>query len=656
MDTTNTEPPPTTNTPDHNGSKKTGLAALVPRFSGLRGKLIIPYVTLTLLLAMLGIFVVTRLVTSSLQERFANTLYETSRAAADNIVLQEQTNLQNLRLMVFTQGVPEALAAGDVGSLKNQLIPLVENYKIELLTLINQNGSVILNLHKDQITGNYITSFEGDLALDPIVKNILQGYQDDKGDKFVRVVNTPFGPALITSAPVRDSAGSLAGVMLVGTRLESLLSTSKAQSLADIILLDENNNLLNTTFTESGDTFAVLRNAGVEATAFTSPKIQELSLYGRQFQILYSPFILRQQPVGLLGVAMPSSYVVSTEATSRNTFSLLFTLGTSATILIGYLLAQNIARPILRLRTMSQSVASGDLNQTINLKRSDEIGDLASAFDQMTSHLRERTEEAERLYAETVQRNQELAAINARLQETQLQLIQSEKLAAIGQLTAGIVHDVKNPLTVIKGTAELMQEEPDLADDVRKELSMIRESAVKANNIVTDLLKFARQTTPELKSQDLRETVQASIRLTTYLSRQAQVKVELSLPEEPMMVSYDAQQVEQVFINLIANAIQAMPDRGSLQVKLDRNDGMAAVAFADTGTGIPPEVINRIFDPFFTTKPEGQGTGLGLSVSYGIIASHQGRIEVQSQVGQGTTFTVLLPFNQTETPLGGDNQ
>jgi two-component system NtrC family sensor kinase len=472
---------------------------------------------------------------------------------------------------------------------------------------------------------------------------------DEKGDKFVRVINTPFGQALVTSAPVRDSTGSLVGVMLVGTRIETLLSTTKTQTLADIILLDDSHKLLGTTLPATGDTSTVLENAAVEAAAFTTPKIQELSLYGRTFQVLYSPFILRAQPVGLLGIAMPSSYVVSTEATSRNTFSLLFTLGTCATILVGYLLAQNIARPILRLRTMSQSVASGDLNQTINLRRSDEIGDLAEAFDQMTSHLRDRTEEAERLYAETVQRNKELAAINARLQETQLQLIQSEKLAAIGQLTAGIVHDVKNPLTVIKGTAELMQEEPNLSDDERKELSMIRESAVKANNIVSDLLKFARQTTAEKKSQDLRETVTASIRLTTYLSRQAQVKMDVSLPDQPVMVAYDAQQVEQVFINLIANAIQAMPDRGSLQVNLEQKDGMATVSFADTGTGIPPEIINRIFDPFFTTKPEGQGTGLGLSVSYGIIASHEGRIEVQSQVGQGTTFTVFLPLEQSGT-------
>jgi signal transduction histidine kinase len=112
-----------------------------------------------------------------------------------------------------------------------------------------------------------------------------------------------------------------------------------------------------------------------------------------------------------------------------------------------------------------------------------------------------------------------------------------------------------------------------------------------------------------------------------------------------ILVSYDAQQIEQVLINLIHNAIQAMPNRGTLRVTLGQNDGTAAIMVEDTGTGIAPENMKRIFDPFFTTKPEGQGTGLGLSVSYGIIANHEGRIDVQSEVGKGTSFTISLPLD-----------
>ncbi len=315
-------------------------------------------------------------------------------------------------------------------------------------------------------------------------------------------------------------------------------------------------------------------------------------------------------------------------------------------IVIGYLLAQLIARPIMRLRDMSQAVAGGDLNQSTGLTQTDEIGELAGAFDTMTLRLRERTAEAARLYAETVQRNKELADTNARLQAMQLQLIQSEKLAAVGQLTAGIVHDVKNPLAVIKGLAEVLQDDATITDETRHELQVIRESAEKANRIVSDLLKFARQSQPEMETHDLRETVEASVRLTTYLIREARIQLVKEVPEQTMPVTYDPQQIEQVLINMIHNAIQAMPNRGTLSVHLGQVDGAAAIAIQDTGTGIKPENLKRIFDPFFTTKPEGVGTGLGLSVSYGIIANHKGRIEVESEVGKGTKFTIFLPVDR----------
>jgi two-component system NtrC family sensor kinase len=355
-------------------------------------------------------------------------------------------------------------------------------------------------------------------------------------------------------------------------------------------------------------------------------------------------------------IILPSNYIVSTISTSRNVFSLIFALGTASVILIGYLLAQNIARPILKLRTMSAAVAAGDLNQSSGLKRSDEIGELATSFDTMTIRLRERTEEAARLYAETVQRNRELAEINQRLQAAQAQLIQSEKLAAVGQLTAGIVHDVKNPLAVIKGLAEELEE--DIGEDpyAQDGLRTIRESASKASTIVTDLLKFARQSEPRKVQQDLRDTINTSIRLTEYLARKGKIEIVTELPEESVIGVYDGQQIEQVLINLITNAIQAMPDGGTLVITLENKSQEAVVKLEDNGIGIPTENLPRIFDPFFTTKPEGEGTGLGLSVGYGIISRHGGRIAAESTEGVGTTFTISLPKDAEVTEHEKDDR
>jgi two-component system NtrC family sensor kinase len=297
---------------------------------------------------------------------------------------------------------------------------------------------------------------------------------------------------------------------------------------------------------------------------------------------------------------------------------------------------------------MSQAVAGGDLEQSSGLLRSDEIGELANAFDIMTLRLRERTDEATRLYAEAIQRAKELAEINIRLQATQAQLVQSEKLASVGQLTAGIVHDVKNPLAVIKGLAEELAEEPDMDEYSIDGLKTIRESASKANTIVTDLLKFARQSTPEMQNRDMRDTIESVLRLTEYLTRKGRVEVEAILPDQAVMATYDPQQIEQVLINLLTNAVQAMPEGGALTFDLSQTDEEVILKVTDTGMGIAEEYFARIFDPFFTTKPEGEGTGLGLSVSYGIITRHGGRIDVSSTVGEGTTFTINLPIMSDE--------
>ena len=647
------EPPavePNGHRPNHGVvGESAGLKSRLARLASLRSKLIIPYVLLSLLLALVGVFVVSRLVAASWHERVSNQLYEASRVAADGIVRQERENLENLRLMVFSQGVAEAMAARDVAALETLLIPIMLNNDVDFVSAIDPQGVEISTWDLDTSGDTYIRTQGYDFSQQPLVANILAGTPDEVGDKYVGILEPILGRVLATSAPVYDDQDNLTGVLISGILVDRMMREIKTQALADLILLDMDNRLISTSMAEVEEIQGTLEQVGAQAQATGSSQPVDIVLYERQYQLKYTDLKLRGQTVGSLGVALPNSYAISKEAQSRWIFILVFTIGTAGTILVGYALAQNIARPILHLRSLSQSVASGDLDQESGLERTDEIGELADAFDQMTENLRQRTAEAERLYAETAQRNIELAAINQRLQETQQQLVQSEKLAAVGLLTAGIVHDVKNPLTVIKGTAELLQEDDSHSPEMRKALSLIREGAVKANKIVSDLLTFARQAPPELKPQDLRETVQAAMRLTTYLTRQAQVRMSAELPEQAVITVYDSQQIEQVFINLITNAIQATQEHGTLRIRLAQDDHYAAAAFEDTGSGIPPENLHRIFDPFFTTKPAGQGTGLGLSVSYGIIASHGGRIEVSSEVGNGSTFTVYLPLAENSS-------
>ncbi len=621
---------------------------------GLRAKLIIPYVLLTMIIAMVGTFVVTRLVTSSSAERFQNQINEASTVAADGIVRREKAQLETLRLMVFLEGVPEALAQQDASALQARLMALAQNSKVEAVVAVNLQGQAVLTLVRDATTGNYSAAEGGDFSPYPLVTDVLNGRVDAVGDKFTGLVDTALGRLLFTSAPVRDSTGKLAGVLMTGTRLTTLVNELKQQASADIIVLNPSGKFMASTLAESDreDFQRGLELTPQEAASINLSLPRDLKIYNRDHEALYAPLIVRRQTTGVLGVVLQSDFIVERGTTSRDQIALIFTLGTLGMILVGYILAQSIARPILRLRAVSHAVATGDLEQRTGLRQADEIGELATDFDTMTLKLRERTAEAARLYAESIQRNEELARINAELQAAQQQLVQSEKLAAVGQLTAGIVHDVKNPLAIIVGLAEELPEHVELDPIARKHLTTIRDSARRANTIVTDLLKFARESTPDMKRQDLRDTIEAVLRLTDYMARKAKVQVVKDLPPAPVWVTYDALQIEQVLMNLVQNAIQAMPHGGSLRVNLSQASEAVALAVADTGVGIPQKNLSRIFDPFFTTKAPGEGTGLGLSMAYGIIARHGGRIDVGSIEGQGTTFTILLAAHQAKNNGG----
>ncbi len=248
-----------------------------------------------------------------------------------------------------------------------------------------------------------------------------------------------------------------------------------------------------------------------------------------------------------------------------------------------------------------------------------------------------------RLYEEAQRRLRELEHANRKLIEAQNQLIRSEKLASIGQLTAGVAHELNNPIGIILGFAQIASEDINPADPLASYLDTIERQALRCKRIISDLLGFARQSEPKVEVADVRRIVNDTLAVIEYQLTLSHINVVRNFAEEVQPVRVDTNQMQQVFLNIIQNAMQAMPQGGTLTIGVEQRADRVAIAFSDTGIGIPPENLNRVFDPFFTTKEAGQGTGLGLSVSYGIAARHGGKIEVESTVGAGTTFTVLLP-------------
>jgi len=297
-------------------------------------------------------------------------------------------------------------------------------------------------------------------------------------------------------------------------------------------------------------------------------------------------------------------------------------------ILIAYIvhmLTRQILLPINRAVDYTQKIAKGDFTPIRpRRKYRDEFSNLAIAINRMSHEIRVR----------------------------QVQLTQSRKMAAIGNLTAGIAHELNNPLNNISLTTEALLEgfEEYSIPEKLEMLNDIFTQVERASGTVRNLLDFTRTEQPTFKSIAIGDIINSTIRLLANEMTLNDIELKLNIKQNLPPVLGNDRNLQQVFLNLLLNSIQALPDGGAVNIEaaLDE-DHYIRIDVSDTGYGIPPENLEKIFDPFFTTKEVGKGTGLGLSVTYGIIENHKGRITVKSQVGKGTTFSVFLPY-QVESP------
>jgi two-component system NtrC family sensor kinase len=295
-----------------------------------------------------------------------------------------------------------------------------------------------------------------------------------------------------------------------------------------------------------------------------------------------------------------------------------------ASILITFALAipvsGYITRPLGELRKLvqtSQKVSQGDLSARAPVNVGGEVGLVASSFNTMLDTL----------------------------QSTQDKLIQSEQLASLGQLAAGVAHELNNPLATILLYADILRRESALDLQYQTDLETIINETLRCKQIVSGLLNFARQTQVNAQPTSVNDLIQELIEIEKRHTRYEKIDFNLELDAALPLAELDAAQFREVLLNLIHNAADAMPDGGKITIRTAaKPDDMIAVEVQDEGKGIPPEHLSKLFTPFFTTKPVGKGTGLGLAIIYGIVKMHRGQINVQSEVGRGTTFTISLPI------------
>lgn len=328
----------------------------------------------------------------------------------------------------------------------------------------------------------------------------------------------------------------------------------------------------------------------------------------------------------LAGMLLFLLSTVSLRGTERH--RVLVIAGAGAVAICGVIivvLASTFQRPMIELQDQMERVGEGDLNVSVGFaRRNDEIGDLGRNFNRMVQQLRESREEIEHLH--------------------RTQMSRAEHFATLGELATGLAHEIRNPLAGIAGVIEIVGRDLPASSPAKTVVKEVRQEITQINRILTDLLETARPSAPEIRSSDLNTTVEHAVMLARQQVLSKPIQIEFTAGQNLPEVEHDSDQIHQVLLNLLLNAVQAIEGSGLVRVAVFEQGDAAVVTVSDTGRGIPGEHLPNIFRPFYTTK--GNGTGLGLSLARRIVEEHHGRIEVTSSLGKGTTFTVTLPVRQ----------
>lgn len=336
---------------------------------------------------------------------------------------------------------------------------------------------------------------------------------------------------------------------------------------------------------------------------------------GRPYAALYKPLLsVDGNMLGFIFLGIPKTYAF--QIVMRRFLPILLCTSTLLAAAIGYVIARSISTPINRFIKGAKEIAFGNLNQYIELDSKDEIGKLASAFNTMAEELK-------------------------KMHQMEAELRKLDRLSALGQLAAGVAHEVRNPLGIIKNSAQILRGSS-LGEARRKEiLNFIVEESDRINKVIDNFLQFARS--PKMKKEkiEINSVIDRTVRLVGDTLAKNKIEVEKDYTDLIFSVHADPSQLQQLFLNLILNAIEAMPHGGKLEISTRLEDHGVRIIFADTGGGIPKGLKKKIFEPFYTTRKH--GTGLGLAIAHKIVENHGGRIEVESEVEKGSTFNIWLP-------------
>ena len=586
-------------------------------------KVLLPVVTT--MVALLGIiaWTVSHLITRQYQTEAARRL-----AQADTL-FQNSQKIYSKNLLLRFRNLPNepryraALMTGDRATLFDQINNLLAEQKdVDVVLFTSRNNELLASAKRDPLVS--IGAFEAGST--NAVDLALQG--DEKADTIVADERL----FKIAAIPATGPTGELIGVLTFGSEIGNATAHEfKLVTGGEVVLLANGRVIASTVSRpELGQEFAGLfnQNQGGERR---EPK--PVLLGGEHYFCLSGKFKSIRSD-GAIGYLLFTAYEQQLR-TLRANQQILIAVSIAGVFLgtfMVWFLVRKITQPLRELRDSAEAVGKGDFSRRVEVISGDECGELAYVFNQMTENLQRSREQLER----TVDT----------LKTTQAQLIQSEKLSGIGEFVAGVAHELNNPLTSVMGFAELLSRS-DANPQHKRYLELIQKSAQRCQKIVQSLLSFARRHAPERKLSSVNALVENAVEFLQYQLRTSNIEVITKLDPHLPKAMVDPHQVQQVFLNIINNArqaIEAHQPKGCIRVTTETCGQTVRVLFQDNGPGISEANLSKVFDPFFTTKEVGNGTGLGLSLCYGIIKEHGGSITVRSKPGDGATFVIELPL------------
>lgn len=618
----------------------------------IRFKVILPYLLLTLIVAVTGAYIVTRLVFDTLEQRLQGQLVEAGRVVSDSLVRQEQSHVKNALSIAYTHGLAEALSA----SQNNLVAPLVISYAsangLENVIVFNALGQESTHILR-QPNGNLANISQiGSASTLSIVHDLLQENNPDSPPKReIAIDPVDHHYYYFTSVLIVSNDGT-AGVVVIGTSLNVLMPMLKNTSLADVILYDAGGHAIASTFDAKDNLYQ--RTISISPEKYQSFVNSDNVVFGETigtgrdaYSLAYAPLKIGSDRLGVFGVALSGEFIGVSGSMSRRDYALVYAVAMALVIAIGYFVSRLIIVPLMKLVRTSRIIASGDLTKRTEIKSKDEIGILANTFDEMTDHLQQRTLELEKT-------NKILEQMDA----AKMRFIQVS------------AHELRTPLTLVQGYAQMVQVKAKQNNEYVNYANGIVEGTTRMVEIIDNMLDVSRIDSNLLEilpaQVEIAQVIE-KVRKTfaTALEDRKQTFATQGLDALPAITG-DKDLLYKVFYHVIGNAIKYTPDGGCITVGGQTIDVLSQpsqveIAIKDTGIGVAPENHELVFEKFYQTgevllhssgktKFKGGGPGLGLAIAQGIVNAHHGRIWLESPgfnetTLPGTTVFVRLPID-----------